>query len=588
MHCLLFLLPLSIAALGCGADDAGPSTPPTPDSTGSETSDDVADATGSETAGDSTETGAETETGEEVSGETGDEPIPCVHTTTVACSATGECPGNLCEAGSCVLPECTVELCPGDDDQVTIQKALNSAEDGDVICLGSGHWKVSSALFVDTHEITIRGQWELAEPESTVDGNAPKVVRQFNTTLDFSDSAGGDASIEIRADRASLIGLSLLNPETIGMRAKDLSHVHFHTNSIAWEGTQPPGSRGISLETVSQGFVAFNEVSGASEVGVWVADSDYVAINELDVTNNSVGLALLGTHDVYLNGVRGINNAVGVAIMRTPAHPGPANNYVMEFSGMVNNNQDNDAPDSSELAGLPSGTGLLLLGVDQFEVRSSSFEANHGFALAIFSHHDEHFGDSEAEFSALSTNNWIHDNRFLGNGKDPSGLADLFAVFGSIEAITWDGCAAPGGASNAGNCFLDNVELDNGPEKLPIGSATIVNLHLCDGDDPSYGGALITCQGTPPPGLPDLAEIDENPGEEAGEEETGSEETGSEETGSEETGSEETGSEETGSEETGSEETGSEETGSEETGSEETGSEDSEDSGSDDGGSGTD
>ena len=88
------------------------------------------------------------------------------------------------------------------------------------------------------------------------------------------------------------------------------------------------------------------------------------------------------------------------------------------------NNTPNFAPAGNIVAGVPTGTGLMVLANDKVEVFGNTFRDNNTSQITMISYNTAALlGGLEVpdlpEFDPFSESLWIHDNTYIGGGTMP-------------------------------------------------------------------------------------------------------------------------------------------------------------------------
>jgi hypothetical protein len=163
--------------------------------------------------------------------------------------------------------------------------------------------------------------------------------------------------------------------------------------------------------------------------------------NEVQVTNNAI-------HD----------NTVGVGLF----HPNAAGNaqlpvmanWVIEHNKIYSNNLPNFAPPGSFQSGLPSGAGILLLGVSNNVIAKNKVENNDfvgigvlGWCTATGTTPDRNCRVDPPQADPSANDNLVYQNVVLGNGQNPPG-GDLDFLAADITYFQFEAAS--------GNCFEKN------------------------------------------------------------------------------------------------------------------------------------
>ena len=111
---------------------------------------------------------------------------------------------------------------------------------------------------------------------------------------------------------------------------------------------------------------------------------------------------------------------------------------------IVENDTQNFAPPGNIVAGVPTGTGVLLMANRNVHVFGNTFDKNKTAHVMVVAY-SESFDD--ANYNPLPRDFVIRDNTYGAGGNDPQGrLSPLApALGGSLPAIVWDGVTGYGG-----------------------------------------------------------------------------------------------------------------------------------------------
>ena len=373
---------------------------------------------------------------------------------------------------------CTVTVSPGDDDQSAVQGALIDAASGDTVCLAKGTYKLTNQLSLATAKVTFRG-----DPDAV---------------LDFSGQTAGANGVEITANDDVLDTLQIHDTKGDGVRATQVDGVTIRNVRVEW--TNGPstnnGGYGIYPVTSSRVLVENCYVSGASDTGVYVGQSNTIIVRNNEATGNVAGFEIENSTDAELYGNHSHDNAGGVLVFNLPGLAVKDGKRANVHDNVVeNNNGMNFAATGNIVHDVPSGTGMFVLAADRNEIHDNTVQGNVSVGIAVLSwfvalRDDE--GKADPAFDWYPEGNFVHDNKMQNNGSMPKDRAALIAqLVGLTELsdVAWDGIVdwskiyGDGGAPDGGgpasaipdnlkNCFADdgssflNLDLaDNGKYK---------------------------------------------------------------------------------------------------------------------------
>jgi len=220
-------------------------------------------------------------------------------------------------------------------------------------------------------------------------------------------------------------------------------------------------NNGIYPTISANGRVESNVSYGSLDTAMWVAAGENVRVIGNKLYDSVIGFEITVSNNVLAMHNDIYNNVVGVGLF----HPNAAGNaqlpvmanWVIEQNNIHSNNLfPNPAPSGSFQAGLPSGVGVLLLGVSDHSVSKNNVDDNAyvgigvlGWCTAVAT------GDptrncinDPPKADPSANNNLISLNKLNGNGLTPPP-----GPLGALAAdITYFNLIEP----SSGNCFEKN------------------------------------------------------------------------------------------------------------------------------------
>ncbi len=219
---------------------------------------------------------------------------------------------------------------------------------------------------------------------------------------------------------------------------------------------------GIYPTISANGLVQENVSYGSLDTAMWVAASENVRVIGNEVYDSVIGLEITVSNNVEVkqNDIHG--NSVGVGLF----HPNAAGNaqlpvmedWVIEQNNIYDNNLPNPAPPASFQAGLPSGVGVLLLGVSNHVIAKNNVEGNDfvgigvlGWCTATSTNPARNCFADPPQADPAASNNLVSQNKVSGNGGSPP-TDPPFNVISFLAAdITYFEFEG-----SSGNCFEKN------------------------------------------------------------------------------------------------------------------------------------
>jgi parallel beta-helix repeat protein len=346
-----------------------------------------------------------------------------------ACGGSGKDPA----------PDCTQRVKPSSDDQTTVQTALINAASGDVICFDDGIYKFNDELSLTIPNVTLKG---------TFDGQG--------AILDFAGQTGGAKSIAVTADGFTVENLHLKNSPGDGIDVTGVSNVTFRNVLVSWDAgsVTANGAYGIFPVGCDHVIIENCEVTGASDAGIYVGQSNHVIVRNNKAHGNVAGIEFENTQDCEGYGNEAYDNAGGILVFNLPDLPiKDGRRCLIHDNQSHDNNRENFAKGGTIVASVPAGTGMIIMSADEIQVKNNQIHDNASTGVAVASYDSLPFMTMDASYDHFPETIYIHDNVFMHNGYDPMNILTLPGV-SPLEDIVWDGRTDPNKDNTDGHLNL--------------------------------------------------------------------------------------------------------------------------------------
>lgn len=255
-------------------------------------------------------------------------------------------------------------------------------------------------------------------------------------------------------------GFALVNVTVRGFEENGVFLENVDGFLLAGVTSEDDGEYGLFPVLSSNGVIERCRVSGHSDTGIYVGESHDVTVRNSVAFGNVNGIEIENSSGVKLLGNETYDNVVGILVVLLPGLEVKTSSDVLVSGNLVRaNNHVNFAAPGDLASFVPSGSGILVVGVDRTKVEENTVTENQFTGIAVASTlllgalaglPPEAFADIEPNPDRVA----IRDNRVTGNG-DTSPIPFLPAV-----DLLWDG-------SGTGNCWDGNTFGTSVPEALP-------------------------------------------------------------------------------------------------------------------------
>ncbi len=321
----------------------------------------------------------------------------------------------------------TIGVAAGPNAQERVQQALLDAKPGDTVKLGAGTFALTDGLSLDVDGVTVRG----AGGDQTI--------------LDFKGQLGSGEGLLVTGDDVVLRQFGVRDTRGDGIKSKSADRIVYKGIKVTWSGGPKETNGAYGIYPVSSRFVLIENcyVSGASDAGIYVGQSEDIIVRRSVATGNVAGIEIENSRraDVYENAVT--HNTGGILVFDLPNLPKLGGGDVRVFKNAVAlNDQVNFAPKGNIVASVRRGTGVLVMANDRVEVTRNALAQNATANVMVISYR---FPQADAKYNPLPRNVLVAQNAHGPAGFDPQlpGGKELAAAFGgSIPPVIWDGSGA--------------------------------------------------------------------------------------------------------------------------------------------------
>lgn len=348
----------------------------------------------------------------------------------------------------------TITVAPGKDAQERLQAALIDAKPGDTVLIKAGRYPLADGLSLDVDGVTVRGEG----PERTV--------------LDFTGQKGEGEGLLVTSDNVLLRDFAVENSKGNGIKAKGSDGISFVNLRVEWTGGPKASNGAYGVYPVSSANVLIdrNFVRGASDAGIYVGQSRQIVIKNSRAEGNVAGIEIENSvsADVFDNVTT--RNTGGILVFDLPDLPVMGGNTVRVFNNKVlNNDTPNFAPPGNIVAGVPMGTGIMVMANKNVWVTGNTIDGNASAAVMIVAYPNSF---TDTRYNPLPRDVVVRGNTFGKNGFAPAfkgGPEIAAALGGTLPPVVWDGIIRYSNPAGV------DVEVDGG---MFVGQGPMVDLQL--------------------------------------------------------------------------------------------------------------
>jgi parallel beta-helix repeat protein len=265
------------------------------------------------------------------------------------------------------------------------------------------------------------------------------------TIWTFKTQDAGAEGLLVTADGITLQDFAIEDTRGNAIKTNAANNLTFRRVRTEWTGGPKADNGAYGLYPVNGTNILVEDciVKGASDAGVYVGQSKNVIVRRNEVQFNVAGIEIENCYnaDVYHN--IATNNTGGILVFDMPGLPMKDGRDHRVFENKVfNNNTPNFAPPGNTVAGVPAGTGIMVMANYNIEIFQNDVR-DHGTCnvmltswLATFKPYDD------ALYNTNPEGIHVHSNTFGPCGDNPggSGGKNIAKLTGTpVPDVIWDG-----------------------------------------------------------------------------------------------------------------------------------------------------
>ena len=278
----------------------------------------------------------------------------------------------------------------------SLNKAIIDAQTGDTIQMPEGRFSMSNELLINKPGLILRGQG----PAKTI--------------LSFKNQKAGPQGILGTKNQLVLSNFAVEDTAGNAIKVVGSNGVIFDKLRITWTGgpNEKNGSYGIYPVLTKNVLIQDCDVSGASDAGLYVGQSDHIIVRRNYVHGNVAGLEIENSSnaDVYEN--RATQNTVGLLVFNLPDLLVKTGQNIRFYKNQSNdNNLENFSTPGSIINLVPKGAGMLILAAQYVEIFENEFLKNKLTGISINNYLISERKITDAQYDPMPKGIHIFNNR---------------------------------------------------------------------------------------------------------------------------------------------------------------------------------
>jgi parallel beta-helix repeat protein len=419
------------------------------------------------------------------------------------CADGGRCsdatpPANpLCpDAGRCIT-------IPSNASEPDIAAAFAAAQNGDAIVFAPGTYSFTNQLALGKADnVSILGSGS------------------DQTTLDFQGQKPGTGDDSVFAQSVNNLrfeGFTIKDSPGNGIKTLSVMGLTFRSLVVTWSAMDnTDGAYGLYPVQSTDVLIEHCTVSGASDSGIYVGQSQDIVVRDNEVFGNVGGIEIENSFRADVHDNRAHDNTAGILVFDLPGLQQEGGHSVRVYSNNIaTNNRGNFAAMGDIVGMVPAGTGFFIMANHDVEIFQNTFTGNKTGCAGIVSYAVTQMPFTDPNYVQYPSRVYFHDNTYSMGGTHP----DLSSQIGFL--LETGISAFPGG--HVPDVLYDGIVDPNaapGPNPMTIcvkeaATTTVCNGHFdkIDPNAPALGKTVVcdpkpydcTLPALPPVSFPGLS-----------------------------------------------------------------------------------
>lgn len=291
------------------------------------------------------------------------------------------------------------------DFQDKLQKQLIEAKPGEVIQLPEGTYNLTKQMNLTVDGVTIKG------------------AGMDKTILSFKDQKQGAEGFSVTANNVTFSDFTVEDMKGDGIKITRSKGVNIKRMIIRWTEGPKVTNGGYGLYPVMCRDVLIEDsiVSGASDAGIYVGQSENIIIRNNEAFHNVAGIEVENSisADVYGNYVH--DNTGGILVFDMPDLTIYGEKTRVFNNRIEHNNQANFAPGTNSVGDVPAGTGVMITANRYVEVFNNHFSKNQTSHIIMVSYMITGRDIDDEDYNPYPEGIYVYDNEYHDGGYDPQG-----------------------------------------------------------------------------------------------------------------------------------------------------------------------
>ncbi|HEY3136798.1 MAG TPA: parallel beta-helix domain-containing protein [Blastocatellia bacterium] len=300
----------------------------------------------------------------------------------------------------------------------SIQAAVDRAQPGDTIEVMPGVY--TEEVKIDVDNVTLRG----IRVETPPPGGVSRPMLDGGGKLSDGVLATGS---NFRIENFDILRYTANG--VVSQHARNVTFRDLKIDQTGLYGVYPVSCTGVRIERCV--------ATGIADAALYVGQSRDIVVRDCEAHDNVTGIEIENSVNAVVENNFVHDNTGGILVFILPNNVSKVgHNCIVRNNRVINNNHPNFGNPNSIVSNVPPGTGVLVMAADNNEVAGNEVRGNDCYGVAVFSLETAFEKDTAFDVGPIPENNWIHDNSYSDNGRNPAGALARAGIKGAD--LVWD------------------------------------------------------------------------------------------------------------------------------------------------------
>jgi parallel beta-helix repeat protein len=275
------------------------------------------------------------------------------------------------------------------------------------------------------------------------------------TILDFhGQQAAEDGLFAQSVNDLTIEDLTIEETPGNGIKTLGVTGMTFRSLEVKWAALDhTDGPYGLYPVQCKNVMIESCKISGASDSGIYIGQSDHIVVQKNEAFNNVAGIEIENSFNADVHDNNSHDNTGGILVFDLPNLQQEGGHNVRVYNNQIVHNDTRNFAPSGDIVGLvPAGTGFFVMANHDVEVFGNTITDNQTVGAGIISYKISMMTFTDPKYYEYPKRVYLHDNTYSGNGTLPDARNQVGLLLGTlgmkqVPDVLYDGEVDPAAGS---------------------------------------------------------------------------------------------------------------------------------------------